>query len=152
MSMLSFIESQDYAKPGDILLANICIGPAIMYHTSFNAVGTPNHSNVAGIVDTYDILTAENDEAAKALIEERGVDLLLIDKELREFAEIRLKSGEDGTASSSGKTTFMSRLTSGLASDWLVQMPVPEGLSETFTLYRVLRGDIEPAHYRGESR
>jgi len=58
------MESQGYTVPGEIVLANIYIGPAIMYHTSMDAVGTANHNNDRDIVDTHRILNAKDDAAA----------------------------------------------------------------------------------------
>lgn len=137
MDILSFLESQDYARAGEIVLANIYIGPAIMYHTSYDVVGTPNHSNEEGIIDTYRILNAEDDITAESLIEARGIDYILVDDHLKSFGRIKINS-----AMSPGKTStnavFIDRLTNGEIPDWISSVPLPEELSDTFELYRIL--------------
>ena len=119
MDLLSFLASQDHTAIREILLANIWIGPAIMYHTSFDVVGTPNHNNDAGIIDTHRILTAEDDSDAKALIEVRGIDYILIDDRLKKFAQIKIDSAsrsEDALTSD----MFIDRLSGGEIPDWLI--------------------------------
>ncbi len=137
IEMLSFLESQDKTTEREIVLANIFIGPAIMYHTSFDVVGTANHSNEEGILDTYRILNAEDDSIANALIERRGIDFLLVDDDLKRFAEPRL----DGSVQSEGspvKDVFLDRLIEGRTGDWLYKVALPESLGDTFQLYRVV--------------
>ncbi len=141
VAMLSSMESQGYTVPGEIVLANIYIGPAIMYHTSMDAVGTANHNNDRGIVDTHRILNAKDDAAAYALVQERGIDYILVDDEMRKFAAIRIHSSSE-SKDSREDATFIGRLTLGQLPDWLVEMPVPDELSDTFTLYRVACHDV----------
>lgn len=137
VDMLSFLESQDHTTDRETVLANIGIGPAIMYHTSFNAIGTMNHNNDKGIIDTYYILNAEDDSTAKTLIEARGIDYLLIDDELKRFARIRTDPS-DGSENPLVNGMFIDRLINGEIPDWLVRVPLPEGLADTFWLYRVV--------------
>jgi len=141
IDVLSFLESQDHTTAREIVLANIFIGPAIMYRTSFNAVGTANHNNDKGIIDTYAILTAEDDSIAKALVEARGIDYILIDEKLKTFVRIKTdRSGRSENPPANGM--FMDRLTNGQIPDWLVSVPLPEGLAETFWLYRIVDKNV----------
>lgn len=136
---LAFVESQDYTRPGETILADICAGPAIMYHTSLNAVGTPNHNNDAGITDTYRIVTAEDDKSARAIIEARGIDYILVDELLRALARVRLESFGDSEAPPTS-APFIERLSKGQIPEWLVRRPLTEELADTFTLYQVVTG------------
>jgi hypothetical protein len=136
---LVFVESQDFTRPGETILADICAGPAVMYHTSLNAVGTPSHKNDAGITDTYRIVTAEDDKSAQALIEARGIDYILVDELLRALARVRLESSGDSEASPTN-APFIERLSKGQIPEWLVRKPLPEELADTFTLYQVVAG------------
>lgn len=142
VDMLSFLESQDRTTARETVLANIIIGPAIMYHTSFNAVGTPNHNNDKGILDTYYILNAGDDSTANALIEARGIDYLLIDDELKRFARFRTDPSE-GSENPLVNGMFIDRLINGEIPDWLVRVPLPEELADTFWLYRVVGKDVK---------
>jgi hypothetical protein len=142
VDVLSFMESQDRTLARETILANIWVGPAIMYHTSFNAVGTPNHNNDKGIIDTHSIFTAEDDLTANAFIKARGIDYILVDEELKRFARIRTDgSGRSEYPPENGM--FIDRLTNGNIPDWLVRVPLPEGLDDTFWLYRVLGKNVK---------
>jgi hypothetical protein len=136
IAMLSYLEPQEYTAGGEIILANICIGPAIMYHTSLDAVGTPNHNNDRGIIDTHRILNCEDDAGAYKLIQARGIDYLLIDEPLKEFAAFRIDSLTESNGSPP-EATFLGRLTHGHVPAWLTHMPLPDELADTFALYRV---------------
>lgn len=137
IDVLSFLESQDHAIAREIVLANIYIGPAIMYHTFYNVVGTPNHSNGEGIIDTYRILNAEDDLTAKALIEARGINYILVDDSLKEFAKININSSNT-KEDTPEKNVFIDRLTNGERPDWISKESLPNDLSNTFELYRIL--------------
>jgi hypothetical protein len=142
VDMLSFLESQDRTTARETVLANIAIGPAIMYLTSFNVIGTMNHNNDKGIIDTYYILNAEDDSTANALIEARGIDYLLIDDQLKMFSRFRMDpSGGSESPPVNGK--FIDRLMNGQIPDWLASVPLPEGLAGTFWLYRVVGKDVK---------
>jgi hypothetical protein len=142
VDVLSFLESQDNTSEREIVLANILIGPAIMYHTSFNVVGTANHNNARGILDTYYILNAEDDSAAKAIIDVRGIDYILVDYTLRMFAGFKLeRSGGSETPTANGR--FIDRLTAGKTPEWLVKVPLPEELADAFWLYRIAGTNVE---------
>lgn len=136
VAMLTFLESQDYTTPGDTVLADISIGPAIMYHTSLNAVGTLNHNNASGIIDTYRIFNAEDDTMANELIRARGVDFLLVDDSLRRHSRFGL--GPSGKARPPVEATFIDRLSKEPTPGWLVEKRLPKVLADTFILYQVV--------------
>ena len=142
IDVLSFMESRDHTMARETVLANIWVGPAIMYHSSFNAIGTPNHNNDKGIIDTHSIFTAEDDTTAYAFIEARGIDYILVDEELKKFARIRT-DGSGRSENTPENEMFIDRLTNGNIPDWLVKVPLPEGLSDTFWLYRVVERNVK---------
>jgi hypothetical protein len=140
-AMLSFLQSQESTLPGQIILADPDIGPAIMYHTSLNVVGTLSHNNSRGLLDTYHIANAGDDAAARRLIKQRGIDYLLVDERLREFVAFRPDS-PSGAGDVPAEETFFGRLSLDQIPDWIVEIALPEELADTFALYRVIPGEF----------
>lgn len=137
---LAHMQTRDRTTERAIVLADIYVGHAIMYLTDFDVVGTPNHSNAAGILDTWRLVGASDDETAHSIVLARGIDYILIDDGLRHLAVIVIDDEEhSATAVTSGTaTTFVDRLDSGRRPDWLVPEELPDELAGTFDLYRVV--------------
>lgn len=134
---LKYITTHSNASAGDIILANIYIGPAILYHSSFDVVGTPNHNNSRGILDTYEIVTSRDDKTAWSRLQERGIKYILVDKSLNDFACLnpgRAKAQEDND----GKLFFLNRLQTDKRPDWVCKIPLPEKLEDEFEFYGIL--------------
>lgn len=134
---LKYITTHTKASAGDIILANIYIGPAILYYTPFNVVGTPNHNNSRGILDTYEIVTSRSDTTAWSHIQKRGIKYILVDKRLNDFAWLnsgRTKDQEDNA----GKLFFINRLKNDKRPDWVYKIPLPKKLEEEFKFYGIL--------------
>ena len=105
-------------------------GPEILYRTRHAAVGAPYHRNGDGIWDSHRLLAASDEAETQALINRRGIDLILTcpSKAERSFYKLGETSG-----------SLYSRLNAGETPDWLTQVPLDPEQADGFTLYRVTR-------------
>jgi hypothetical protein len=131
---LSIVQASQYIRLLNIsendvsnILAAPEIGPSILYHTNNNVLSIPNHKCKHGFRDWYNIMTAENDDAAKAVIAKRKVDYVLINKPLDKsyFGEVN-------------QGTFYGRLASENHASWLESVPMPEDVPKDILLYKVV--------------
>jgi hypothetical protein len=110
------------------ILTHIDFGPEILYRTQHEVIGTPYHRNGPGIVDTYDIMTADIDEKALELIQKRKIGLILLGP----------KSNESAAYSESEKiSTFHQRLRQDMIPRWLDKVELPSNLSSSFLLFEI---------------
>jgi hypothetical protein len=112
------------------LLSFINFGPELLYRTRHEVVGTPNHRNGAGVLDTINALGRLPPEAARAVLERRGVDLVLVCRGTEEAVDYR--TGNRGE-------TLFAAMEQGRAPAWLQPIPLPPGLAESFILAEVVR-------------
>ncbi len=110
------------------ILAFIFYGPEILYRTGYEVVGTPYHRNAQGILDTHRIMNAASDEEAHALIQKRGINLILI---LNDPGERRFYS------SAPEGSIFYDHLKSGHYPAWIKKIELPPYLSLQYRLFRV---------------
>src|SRR3546814_15130036 len=54
------------------------VGPELLYRTRHRVIGTPYHRNGDGIFDGYRILATTDFDAARAAVDERRIDLVLL--------------------------------------------------------------------------
>lgn len=106
------------------------IGPELLYRTHHSVVGTPYHRNSDGIYDGYRMLATDDDGAARALAERRGIDLVLLCGTPAEQAFY---------AAADGKENLYSRLAAGSPPDWLAEVALPAPLRGSAQLYATLR-------------
>jgi hypothetical protein len=116
------------ARPRTVL-AHFNYGPELLYRTPHAGVASPYHRNVAGLLDSDRIFGARDDSLSRRLIDERGVDLILLCPGGPALAQ----------AASRGHSTFVGRLEQGRVPDWLRPVAVPPELSGAFRLYEVVR-------------
>ncbi|MHC4425796.1 MAG: hypothetical protein ACYSYV_06850 [Planctomycetota bacterium] len=110
------------------ILTHIDFGPEILYRTQHEVIGTPYHRNGPGIVDTYDIMTADIDEKALELVQKREIDLILLSP----------KSSESAAYSESEQiSTFRQRLRQDMIPRWLHKVELPPILSSSFLLFEI---------------
>jgi hypothetical protein len=109
MLKTKFLDSPVFLKD-KILFTTTNYGPFILYFTHFAVVGTNDHHNAQGYEDTYNFFKAD-EATARAVVEKRGIDLVLL-----------CKSGH--------KTTFNISKTG-----WLEPVSLPERYS-LWELYR----------------
>ena len=105
-------------------------GPEMLYRTRHETIGSPNQRNWRGILDTYDIMKAGNDDAAHELINNRGIELILLCFNSPEFGD---------SSKSAGETKFYQRLFRDECPNWLKAVELPAELSASFKLFEVTR-------------
>jgi hypothetical protein len=126
--MSRYLESSDNwpADKSLTILAFLDFGPELLYRTRHRVIGTPYHRNDAGILDSYNIMTANEPQDAKPAMDERDVDLVLLCPNSPERVFF---------STSEGRGRFYSALAADTPPDWLVPVPLPEGLRDEFKLY-----------------
>jgi hypothetical protein len=112
------------------ILTHVDFGPEILYRTQHEVIGTPYHRNGQGIVDTYDIMTADTDEKALELIQKRKPDLILL---CPESTESIFYSKTKQTS------TFYQRLLQDMIPRWLHRVELPSNLSSSFLLFEIVK-------------
>ena len=114
-----------------VVVAHIDSGPEIMYRTGDAVLATPMHRNAAGIIAVYRLLTAADDASAKAIIDARGADLLILCPDSAERPYY---------ASGNHENTFYNRLIDGRLPAWIRPLPPATPPGEDFRLFAVLPG------------
>ena len=109
-------------------------GPEMLYRTRHETIGSPNQRNWRGILDTYDIMTAGTDDAAHELINNRGIELILLCFNSPEFG---------GSSKPAGETKFYRRLFHGECPNWLKAVELPTELSASFKLFEIKKLDTD---------
>ena len=110
------------------ILAFVDYGPEIVYRTQKHAVfAMPNHRPQPGFIASYAAMSASTDAAALPILEQLGVNLVLV-RDHR--AELAFYKNADRTE------TLHSRLVAGRAPPWLSELTLPEGPDSGFRLYR----------------
>ena len=123
-----------WSQSPQTILAYMDIGPELLYRTHHKVVGTPYHRNGDGIYDGHRMLATGDPETARALVEERGIDLVLL---CRTPSERAFYADRDGNGNGNGN--LYQQLDRGLAPDWLQAVELPPALAGDALLYRVLR-------------
>jgi len=122
-------EDEEWQERSFRILAHVDFGPEILYRTQHEVIGTPYHRNGPGILDTYDIMTADTDEKALEIIRKRGIDVILLCP----------KSSESSVYSKSEQTsTFYRRLNEDTIPNWLRKVELPSDLSSSFLLFETV--------------
>ena len=111
------------------ILTHIDFGTEIIYRTQHEVIGTPYHRNSPGILDTYEIMTADTDQAALSLIRKRTIDLILI---CPKSTESIFYSKPEQTS------TFYKRLLDDMIPNWLRKVELPSDLSSSFLLFETI--------------
>lgn len=112
------------------ILSFINFGPELLYRTRHEVIATPNHRNPHGILDAISALGRLPPSEARAIVERRGVDLILVCRGTEEAADYR--QGNNGD-------TLFSAMVQGRAPDWLVLIGLPDALAGSFLLFAVRR-------------
>lgn len=116
------------AEPKIILNNSISLGPVLLYRTRHSVVTTPYHRNAPGLIDAAAVWGATTDDAAaRAVVERRGVGLLLVCRNVgKNFWPAEDTRGE----------TLHARLLAGETPDWLTPIELPPAAA-AFGLYAV---------------
>lgn len=65
------------ARP-HVIVASANFGPELVYRTHHHAVASVHHRNIAGILDGHRVLADANMDRSAAVMEARGVDLIVL--------------------------------------------------------------------------
>ena len=117
----------DHENSENIILVNQAF--VKMYLADHEVIGTPYHRNSSGILDTYNIMTADTDEVALNLVRKRAIDLIMLCP--FSYESVFYSRPEQ-------KSTFYQRITDGRIPDWLKKVELPSDLSPSFTLFEVI--------------
>lgn len=130
-AMADYLEhNARWAGTSKTILTFMDIGPELLFRTRHNVIGTPYHRNGPGIYDGHRALATSEEADARAIVERRKVDLVLL---CQSPAERAFYAPEDG------KENLYQRLDRGDAPGWLVRVDLPETLAQEARLYRVIR-------------
>jgi hypothetical protein len=110
------------------ILIHIDLGAEILYRTQHEVIGTPVTIRGRGMLDTYEIMTADSDQKALEMIRKRGIDTIVL---CRTPAERSFFSKPEQAS------TFYQRLREGPVPQWLRKVKLPTNLS-SFMLFEVL--------------
>lgn len=106
-------------------------GPEILFRTRHAIFSVPSHRYHPGFADAVKILSALDDETARALIEARNVDLIVVERSDG--------SGRYTEHPSPDASIFYRRLYRGQLPEWIEPVPLPAPLRRSFKLLRVQR-------------
>jgi hypothetical protein len=100
----------------------------ILYRTDHSVVATANTYG-QGILDTYDVMTAQTDDHAFKILRSRQIEMILLCP----------KSPESAMYSKPSQTsTFYRRLCEGQVPLWLNKVELPENLNEDFLIFETI--------------
>jgi hypothetical protein len=116
-------------KQQHVIAAGVHSGPEIMYRTPHAVLATPMIRN-EGVLATYRMMTARDDATAKAIIDARQVELILLCPTSGERYIFDSDNRED---------TFYNRLVAGHLPPWLKPVPLDRSLAGHFYLFSVTR-------------
>src|SRR3546814_7325469 len=127
----SYLDSDaGWGSQPQTVLAFMDVGPELLYRTRHRVIGTPYHRNGDGIFDGYRILATTDFDAARAAVDERRIDLVLLCRSPAERAFYAPAEGEEN---------LYTLLEHGAPPTWLMAVPLPAHLQQQAQLYRVLR-------------
>jgi hypothetical protein len=112
-----------------LILTNVDFGAEILYRTKHKVLSTTNHRTGQGILDTYDIMTADTNEQAREIVQRRGINLVLLCPKSAEWV-VYSKPGHE--------STFYKRLCEGVIPHWLRKVKLPSDLSSSFLLFETM--------------
>lgn len=120
---------------GRLILAYADYSPALLYLTPHEVLSIPNHRLQPGYRATHRILTAADPGAARAEIERRGVDWILLCPSESEQALF----STDGE-----RPTLYDRLAAGRPPAWLEPVALPDAYRDEARLFAVREPDASP--------
>ncbi len=113
-----------------IVAAQVNYGSELLYRTRHGVVATPYHRNVSGILDIYRLFSSIDPEQSRAIVDARGIELLLLCPSPAEAAYF--------TPPTPGATLY-ERLLDGRSPSWVTQVSLPHGLAGPFRLFQIVR-------------
>ncbi|MHC4951293.1 MAG: hypothetical protein ACYTEU_09975 [Planctomycetota bacterium] len=127
--MCDYIDEFQVSKTNTLqIMLNPFEGAEMLYRTHHAVVATANTYG-QGILDTCDVMTAENDGIAFEILQSRRTDIILLCPNSTE-SRMYTKPGQT--------STFYQRLCEGQIPEWLKRVELPENLSDDFLLFEVM--------------
>ena len=125
--MMEFLADPDgLGATPRVVMAEIGLGPMIVYETPHATICSPYHRNVQGVVDADAFFTDEGEETARRIVDERGVGLVLIERPRRE---------EPPPAD--GVEALGTRLLCGRGPSWSTPVELPAELALNYSLWTI---------------
>jgi hypothetical protein len=124
-------ESEGVRPAPTVIAAPVDLGAELLFRTRHGVLGAPYHRNADGIIASQDVFAATSDERARAILADRGAELVLL---CGAIEEMQLYRGDGAT------DTFAERLLAGATPEWLRPLAVPEGSGVV-----VFRRVVDPA-------
>ncbi len=109
------------------VLTKFTQGPEVLYRTPHAVIGTPYPRNARGQLDAYHIYSATDLEEARQLIEERGIDIIVVCQAREIYAGL---TGEPDM--------LETRLRHGAPPGWLSPVDLSEEAAAQYRVYRFL--------------
>jgi len=113
-----------------VIVAMADMGPELLYRTGHRVIATPSLSNQAGAVAMFAVLSAHNDRTTRHIIEERGIDHVLLCRALPSISP------------GARDRRLIARLRRGAVPPWLAEVPLPEHIAGIYALFRVNRDQV----------
>jgi hypothetical protein len=130
-ALCHWLESDPQFRGTERLLAHLDFGPELLYRTHHEVIATPYHRNGSGILFLYDLMNEISNDTVLSKLRERKITIILLKPESSEQAFLN---------QSRLNRTFYQRLLEKDCPDFLQPINVPEPLSKSYLLYRVLPG------------
>lgn len=128
IELAHFLNGPEFPVPQRIL-THLDLGAELMYRTPHEVIATPYHRNVAGILDDFHIMESRDDKEAEAIVQRRGVTLILTCPSLD---EANTYYEADGL-----QDTLYERLLKNQPPQWLNRVELPPNLRGDFQLWTV---------------
>lgn len=119
-----------WAQAPQTILTFLDIGPELLYRTHHAVIATPYHRNGDGIYDSYRIMTTQDEDEARRLMAQRGIDLVLL---------CELPAERAFFAGNQPGNSLYRRLDAGTPPAWLETVQLPAELQGQAKLYHRLR-------------
>lgn len=116
-----------YEAPQTVL-ASVNYSPRILYETKHRVIATPYHRNTAGILYWDDFIKAKTDDAAREILRQRNVNLVVIGGEEIDSRRIETPAAQE---------LFVYRVMTGKGPEWLKQVLRPENSQGGFAVFEV---------------
>ena len=112
------------------IMAFVDFGPELLYRTRYRVIATPYHRNAAGVIDTYDVMSDTSGQRAKAILDARQVNLVLL---------CPSSPAEPGfyMRKENAKDSFYGKLLKDKEPDWIKPIVLPPTLADHFKLFEV---------------
>jgi hypothetical protein len=128
--------SEPWRRPPKRIMAHADYGPEIMFRTPHAVFSIPIHRLQPGYTTTYRALTAETGSAAREIIVQSEVDLIVICR----TGSIALLFRRGAYETNPDLPTFSEQLLEGRIPSWLASVDLPGTLGESFLVLAVKGG------------